>query len=690
MKKILGLDLGTNSIGWALVNEAENTAERSSIIKIGVRVNPLTVDELQNFKKGKSITTNAVRAQKRSMRRNLQRYKLRRQEPINVLTEAGFISNESILSEHGNKTTFETYRLRAKAATEQISLEEFARVLLMINKKRGYKSSRKAKSDEEGTLIDGMEIAKKLYGENITPGELCLQLIKEGKKTLPNFYRSDLQDELNRIWNFQKRFHPLALTDEAKEEIKGKNKPQTWAILAKYFEWKDMHTDYVTTESATKNKKIVGIKRDTKGKDQKRENYEWRMEALSQKMDLERLAIVFQEINGDIHSSSGYLGAIGDRSKLLYFNNQTVGQYLMDLLDKDPNVSLKNTVFYRQDYLDEFERIWKVQAKYHKELTDNLKHTICDIIIFYQRRLKSQKSLISICEFEQTEKEIIVDGKSRKITIGSRVIPRSSPLFQEFKIWQILNNIEVTKKADNSKFYLTQEEKELLAEELSVNDKLEKSRILKLLFKSPNKFDLNYKSIEGDKTSAALYQAFNQILEMSGHKPLDFNQTAKDIKSTVKEIFTSLSWNTDILSFDSAAPLDEQPYYKLWHLLYSFEGDNTRTGDGNLKEKIAQLCGFDKKYAQYLVNVSLLTDYGSLSAKAVRKILPYLKEGNKYDVSCVYAGYRHSASSLTKDEIESKTLKDKLELLPKNSLHNPVVEKILNQMVNYRYFWSPR
>lgn len=45
MKRILGLDLGSSSIGWALVNEAESKNERSSIVKLGVRVNPLTVDE---------------------------------------------------------------------------------------------------------------------------------------------------------------------------------------------------------------------------------------------------------------------------------------------------------------------------------------------------------------------------------------------------------------------------------------------------------------------------------------------------------------------------------------------------------------------------------------------------------------------------------------------------------------------
>lgn len=127
---------------------------------------------------------------------------------------------------------------------------------------------------------------------------------------------------------------------------------------------------------------------------------------------------------------------------------------------------------------------------------------------------------------------------------------------------------------------------------------------------------------------------------------------------------------------------EKQPYFRLWHLLYSFEGDNTPTGNGKLIEKIMQLCGIEKEYAIELANVSLQDDYGSLSAKAIKKILLYLKEGNQYDMACEYAGYRHSKSSLTKEEIENKVLKDKLEILPKNSLRNPVVEKILNQMVN--------
>src|SRR5690606_279865 len=155
MKRILGLDLGTTSIGWALVNEAENNEEQSTIIRLGVRVNPLSVDERSNFEKGKSITTNADRTLKRSMRRNLQRYKLRRAQLRKVLIENGFISKDTLLSENGENTTYESYRLRAKAAKEEITLEQLARVLLMINKKRGYKSSRKLKGQDEGQIIDG-------------------------------------------------------------------------------------------------------------------------------------------------------------------------------------------------------------------------------------------------------------------------------------------------------------------------------------------------------------------------------------------------------------------------------------------------------------------------------------------------------------------------------------------------------
>ncbi len=704
MKKILGLDLGTNSIGWAVVDEATEENEKSSIIKLGVRVNPLTVDEQQNFEKGKSITTNADRTLKRSMRRNLQRYKLRREALIEILKKNLFITDDTILSETGNRTTFETYHLRAKAATEEITLEQFSRVLLQINKKRGYKSSRKVKGTEDGTLIDGMEVAKKLYNENLTPGQYCLQLIQTGKKYFPDFYRSDLQAEFDKIWVKQKAFYPEILTGKLHEELKGKKRDAVYAICAKHFIWEETHTVWneieARNEQVIKEHTIVGFKRNGNTNDQKIENLHWRVKGLTEKLQLEELVVVLQEINTKINGSSGYLGDISDRSKELYFNNQTVGQYQMAVLAENPNVSLRNMVFYRQDYMDEFDKIWETQKQFHPELNEDLKHEIRDIVIFYQRRLKSQKGLISFCEFESRQVEVDIDGKKKIKTVGNRVIPRSSPLFQEFKIWQVLNNMEVYGKGKQSRRNtrnsqitlqidnferraLNQEEKELLAKELFVRKKMSKTDVLKLLFEKYQEFDLNFKTIDGNRTGFALFQAYSKIIEFSGHEPIDFKKSTDDILKYVIEIFQAFSWNTDILSFNSDKELDKQPYYKLWHLLYSFESDNSNTGNQNLVNKLMLDYGFDMDSAKILANVTFLDDYGSLSAKAIRKILPYLKEGNGYDVACLYAGYgKHSKQSLNKEEIATKILKDKMDILPKNSLRNPVVEKILNQMVN--------
>lgn len=672
MKKILGLDLGTASIGWALVNEAETKEEKSSITKLGVRVihyDTFTNGEGQEIKgsaadefcKGKSVSPNAARTKARSMRRSLQRYKLRRKVLIDLLTSEGWITESSILNEHGNFSTFQTLKLRASAATEEITLEEFARVLLSINKKRGYKSSRKAKGGEEGSIVDGIAIAQSLYEEDITPGEYVYKRMLNGKYAIPDFYRSDLRNELDKIWETQSRFYPEILTPELKESLKDKNKGQIWKICQKPFD-------------------IVGIRREFKGKDLKVDNYKWRHEAAHKQIDLEHLVIVLQEVCDHIKSSSGYLGGISDRSKELYFENITVGQWQWMQIQSNPHHSLKNQVFFRTDYMNEFERIWETQSIFHRELTPDLKKQIRDIIIFYQRPLRSQKGLVSLCEFEHWTKEAIIDGKLKRKTYGLKVCPKSSPLFQEFKIWQILNNIKINGQ------YLDQEQKELLFSELNIKGRLSANECLKILYKKNFKgLEVNFKEIEGNNTQVTLFKAYAKILDITGHECDLSKLSGPDALARVEEIFTGLGYNTEFLYFDSTldgSDFERQSAYRLWHLLYSFEGDNSISGNEKLVEKICELTGMDIDAAKILAAVTFGPDYGSLSTKAMRKILPYMKEGNEYSLACQYAGYRHSAKSLTKEEIENKKYKDLLEAIPKNSLRNPVVEKILNQMVN--------
>lgn len=682
MKKILGLDLGTTSIGWALVNEKENDNEQSSIIKLGVRVNPLTTDEQKNFDEGKPITTNADRTVKRGMRRNLQRYKLHRDTLLSVLKEQGFISDDTILCEQGNRSTFQTLQLRAKAATEEVSLADLARILLLINKKRGYKSSRKVDADTDGKSIDGMSVARTLYENNLTPGEYAYGRLQQGKKYIPDFYPSDLRAELNRIWECQRQYYPEILTDALRENLHGKNEKQTWAICHEPFG-------------------IVGIKRNGNKTEQKVENYRWRKEALTKQLGLEELAIVLQKINSQINGASGLLGAISDRSKELYFLKQTVGQYQWNELQKNPNYSLKNQVFYRQDYLDEFERIWETQRKFHPELTDELKHELRDIVIFYQRPLKSQKGLVGFCELESSQKEIIKDGKQKTVTVGLRCCPKSSPLFQCFKIWQSINNISVTgniipeRQRDLfgdeiiNKYGtrpLMEEEKQKLFRELNLKERMSAAEILKLLFPDERNLKLNFKEVKGNTTMSAFVNACRQVIYMSGHDDIDFSkQSAQYTTDTIKEVFGTIGAHADFLTFDpclDGKEFAQQPAYRLWHLLYSYTGDNSATGDERLKERIADICGLDKEYASAFASIALQNDYGSLSAKAMRKILPFMMDGNEYSVACEYAGYRHSKRSLTKEELDNKPLVNTIPLLKRNSLRNPVMEKILNQMIN--------
>ncbi|MBI9058284.1 MAG: type II CRISPR RNA-guided endonuclease Cas9 [Labilibaculum sp.] len=667
MKKILGLDLGTASIGWALVNEAENKNEESSIIKLGVRVNPLSTDEQTDFEKGRPLSINADRTLKRGARRNLQRFKQRRANLIEILKSIAFINDETILTEEGNSSTHETCKLRAKAAVDKIEKTEIARVLLAINKKRGYKSSRKAKNEEEGSLIDGMAIAKELYDNQLTPGQFVFKLLEDGKKYIPEFYRSDLQNEFDAIWNFQKQFYPEILNEELYKKLEGQGQQNSRKLFLA------IHQIY-TAENKGKREEV------------KKQHYKWRADGLTTKLPLDVVAYVFVEINNNLNKSSGYLGAISDRSKELYFEKETVGQNLYRQLQNNFHTSLKNQVFYRQDYLDEFEQIWETQAKHYPELTAEVKEEIRDVVIFYQRKLKSQKHLISNCEFEKQHK----------------AIPKSSPLFQEFKIWQILNNIEAQNKASKEVTVLDEDPKQILFDELNLRGNLKHDEVLKVLGLAKKEWILNYKEgIEGNRTNQALYNVYHQIADFEGYGFDWAKKTAIEIKEELKQVFPQIGIDPTILEFNSdieGNDFDKQTSYQLWHLLYSAEDDGKISeedklvyGNSNvsLKKKLCKAYGFKPEYANMLANVSLQDDHGSLSARAIKKILPYLKAGHPFSRqkeeeivgACEMVGYNHS-HSLNKEELASRTLKDSLTLLPKNSLRNPVVEKILNQMVN--------
>ena len=530
MKKILGLDIGIASIGWALIHEPEHVDEQYAIAGIGVRIVPLSPDENNGFSKGDGMSKNALRTLKRGARRLQQRYKLRRQQ-ITTLFQ--------VLEMHPEKELFELdavslYGLRAKALSEQVSLHEIARIFYHLNQKRGFKSNRKANNEEEQQAES--------------------QTIKE------------------------------------------------------------------TNNPDAKPKK------------------------------------------------KGYLDFISDREQALKDQGLTIGQHFYQQLLVNPIVRIKENIYLRSSYMDEFDRIWANQQRYYPNvLTEANKQKIRNEIIYYQRRLKSQKGLVRRCQFER-----------------QRVAPKSSPLFQLAKIWQELNIIELTSfKAIRGeevgfdkygKRMLTLDEKRNLLQILTVKGKLTTKECLKVLgYQSGYKdYKLNIrkeKELEGNRTYAAMEEVFNQFNVDYSHL-LRFDLVTQQVEK-VDKITREVHQHEQI-----SADCEKQPLYQLWHLLYSVEEMDI------LVAKLQSRYGFTPELAKALAKIDFHKQgYGGLSAKAIRNILPYLQQGANYADACKKVGYNHSGST-TKAENELRQLDDELELYPKNSLRQPVVEKIVNQVIN--------
>lgn len=665
MKKILGLDLGSASIGWALVHEANNKEESSEIIKTGVRV-VQGEKEKNDFLAGKAQTDNQDRTTARGARRRLQRYKLRREKLLNTFIALGWIPKNYDYSEQGKSSTFTSLQTRAKAAAEQVTKEEFVKTLLAINKKRGYKSNRKANDTEDGELIDGMEVAKLLAQNNISPAQFALTQLDKGKVYVPQFYKSDLQDELNNIWLKQQTLLPDFFTPEFKKQLTGKGKTAAAKLfLAKY----RIYTFDFKGVSKSEKRRLL---------------YQFRVEAAHGKLEIEKVASAITELVGEISSASGYLAEISDRGKELYFKQLTIGQYLYQQLKENPNAKTRGQVFYRQDYTNEFNVIWDKQAEFYPELTTHLKNKVGTQTIFYQRRLKSQKGLIGKCELEGRKMIFEVNGKKQEKIAGPKVIPLSSPLYQEYRIWQRLNDVKIVVNGEAMR-NLSEDQKWELSEYLNIREKLTKTEIPKILGIKPKDFEMNFPELLGNRTNYQLANKFLKVAELSGQGEHKLGQlNPKNYNELITETFKLIGANEQLLNFDATIKqhdLTMQPAYQLWHLLYSYEGDNSPTGNNALYNKLKTSFGFDKEYAQIIAGIAFEDDYGSLSAKAIHKLLPFFKQGLNYSDAASAAGYNHSKSK-TKQELANRQLKPALTLLPKNSLRNPVVEKILNQMVN--------
>lgn len=382
-----------------------------------------------------------------------------------------------------------------------------------------------------------------------------------------------------------------------------------------------------------------------------------------------------------------YVAQVKSRHEMIKEQNLTIGQYFYKELCNNEYFRVKENIFPREAYIEEFDKICE-QQKEHLGLTDELISKIRNEIIYYQRPLKSQKGLVATCEFEGTW--ITKDGK--EYFIGPKVAPKSSPLFQVAKIWETINNLKL-KGNDNEEQHLSMEEKLRLFEYLDNHERITSTQLFKILQKDKKEYS-NSKQLDKDLSGNIVKASIAKILGENYKELLRFDLSTITTDRFIKPLAPKSKETLEEKPLMFIDPkIEKEPFYQLWHTIYSIndmeECSNAlqkgiivseKTGEEGEERKVR--IAIDKGTADKLAALDFSRlRFGNKSAKAIRKILPYLMEGNKYSEAMSYAGYNHS-NSLTKAQNLERELLDKLKPVEKNSLRQPIVEKILNQMIN--------
>ncbi|QWR78777.1 type II CRISPR RNA-guided endonuclease Cas9 [Candidatus Magnetomonas plexicatena] len=209
----LGLDLGTNSIGWACI---DNNSKK--IIDAGVRIFQEGVDRTTS---GSEISKNATRRLKRQLRRQYERKCQRRDNLTVKLKEYQMFSDDSALMFYA----MNPYELRTHGLDSQLSKLEFGRVLLHLSKRRGFKSSRKSQGEDVKKDTAFKEELRRLPEEikanNCrTLGEYLYSLQVKGEKVRCRHTERKLyEQEFELLWEKQSSYYP-ELTQEMRDDLR--------------------------------------------------------------------------------------------------------------------------------------------------------------------------------------------------------------------------------------------------------------------------------------------------------------------------------------------------------------------------------------------------------------------------------------------------------------------------------------
>jgi CRISPR-associated endonuclease Csn1 len=647
----LGIDIGTNSIGWCLVAFDEQN-ESGQILGMGSRPIPIDPEYLGKWSKGAAKSPNASRREKRSARRMNQRYKARRERLVKVCSLIGLyddyeigktkIAYDDFLKKAvAGDLGFDDYNslpedliiyyLRHIALTKVIPPQYLFKILYHLNQRRGFKSSRKEQLTEEGQRKkEKIEIVK-------TVEILSCETLK-GKNDKTVQYSIKVQyDGISIQGTTGDRNIPPYLGREIELKI---TKETSKSNEVKYTFTIPKETDWT-------------FRRDT--------------------------------LNDEIVKSGKTVGAF-------YY------QKIVEGYKEQKFYKIKDNIVLRDRYTEEFDAIWACQTKLNPALTHVEK--LKDIaLMLYPQNPQKQNEIMNLSYGDIIKKHIIYYKRDlKKQIVGTcsfeplkKVAPKSCPLFQEIRLWQLVNNLKIN---DENKFFvrnLTADEKERAFDILNNRISCEQKTLFNELInkKNPQKHQFNFRD----------------------GKVLTGNITRSKIKAKLEHH-----------KFDATIILEAPQYFEhVWHVIHSVDTSKEDVSKALFryfqKEKIVS---FTSAIADDLATLSFETGYASMCTRAIKKLLPLMQAGKYFKKETIWkdAYYRidnlihkihdDSVGDQTRKSLEDKTTFDDfqgsvqphavalvygmnreqkelytdpndIKLFPHNSLRNPVVEQVVNE-----------
>jgi len=243
---ILGLDLGTSSLGWALIQQRK--VDGHPYIRVdGIGSHIFEAGMDGDIHAGREESRNATRRTKRLIRRQYDRRRRRMIKIRNLLQQAGLLPKEKDFAtvilkldaqalillgktQGINKQTLAhvaPYALRAQALDKKLDTFFLGRVFYHLAQRRGFLSNRKEKlkkgeEDEAGVVKQGIEdlAAAMKQAKARTLGEYFAGIDPETSRIRERYtHRAMFMSEFDAIWKKQKKFHPALLTDELYRDL---------------------------------------------------------------------------------------------------------------------------------------------------------------------------------------------------------------------------------------------------------------------------------------------------------------------------------------------------------------------------------------------------------------------------------------------------------------------------------------